>query len=86
MEIATKTDLENLKAELVKEIAGLINHLSTPNPYVKSKEAQKIIGCSSTKLEALRYNGKLPYKKIGGTVYFKRTDLMNLFEEDISIN
>lgn len=80
MEIITKTDLEKFKVEMLNEIKTLFSQTNQQNPYVKSKEAQEILGCSSTKLELLRYTSKLPFKKIGGTVYYKRIDLNNLFE------
>ena len=83
LEIITKADLNELKrqivAEVVQELKPVLNGASDKE-YLKSKDVKKILGCSDSKLDSLRNNGELPFCKVQGTNYYKKEDVLKLFE------
>ena len=48
----------------------------------KTNHVRKILGCSANKLQALRVSGKLPFNKVGETIYYKAEDVQKLLNED----
>jgi hypothetical protein len=82
-EIITKADLNDIKrqivTELVEELKKMLNGGMEPE-YLKSSDVKKKLGCSDSKLEALKRSGKLPSYKLQGTNYYKRDDINRLFE------
>jgi hypothetical protein len=64
--------------EVVDELKKMLNG-GTEQEYIKSSAAKKKLGCSDSKLEALRKSGKLPHYKLQGTIYYKTEDIKNLF-------
>jgi hypothetical protein len=83
LEIITKADLNEFKRQIVVELKDELKKMlnGAPEPeYIKSNAAKKKLGCSDSKLEALRKSGKLPHYKLQGTIYYKTEDIKNLFE------
>ncbi|HVD99966.1 MAG TPA: helix-turn-helix domain-containing protein [Cytophagaceae bacterium] len=83
VEIITKEDLKNFKNELVQELKELFS--TTPDPqkqWIKSSEVRKLLGISPGTLQHLRVVGTLPYTKIGGTMYYKYEDVMQMLEKN----
>lgn len=78
----TYQDLLDLKEELLKEIRAIRTEKKTTQQsrpkYVKSKMARSILQLSAGKLQLLRIQGKLPYRKIGGTYYYAYDDIEKL--------
>lgn len=85
IDLLTSQHLIDLKEEIINEIKQLISSNKTENEWLKSKEAKKILGCSEGTLSNLRLAGILPYSKICGTIYFRKSDLQKLFEQNISM-
>jgi hypothetical protein len=79
--LVTKEDLLRVKQEIIEEIKELLKGETNDPAFIKSKDVKKILGCSDSKLESLRKNGKLQTVKLQGTLYFKREDVDKLFEE-----
>ncbi len=52
------------------------------NDYVAEDEAKKELGKGTTWFWERRKAGELPFVKVGGRVFFKRSDLLKLFEMD----
>ncbi|MFW6046482.1 MAG: helix-turn-helix domain-containing protein [Candidatus Woesearchaeota archaeon] len=50
--------------------------------WLKNKDVEKIFGLSPTTLHRLRSNGKLPYTKLQGTIYYSIDDLNKLLENN----
>jgi hypothetical protein len=85
-DLATKQDLQTLRAQLVSDIKTLLQSqdASKANDFLegyKTKDVRKILGCSVNKLVSLRIARKIRWKKIGGTVYYNREDVRRLLEE-----
>ena len=82
VEIITKEDLLQFKSELISEITKLVKPLSQSDSkqWLKSAELRKLLNISPGTLQNLRINGTLRYTKIGGTMYYKSTDIAQLLE------
>jgi hypothetical protein len=74
--IVTKQDLLDFKDELFKEILVLLKGTKIrKEEWLKSSEVQDLLKISVGTLQNYRINGTLPFKKIGGTLYYKYHDI-----------
>lgn len=84
VELITRDDLEKFKKELFEEIRKHSphprKHGHEPRAWLKSFEVRKLLGISAGTLQNLRVNGALPFKKIGGLMYYKYEDIQKLME------
>ncbi|WP_299289351.1 helix-turn-helix domain-containing protein [uncultured Mucilaginibacter sp.] len=83
VELLTKEDLKQFKAELVQELKGAFGRGAKPpnKEWLKSSEVRKLPGISPGTLQNLRINGTLTYSKIGGIMYYRYQDIMKLLEK-----
>ena len=81
-ELITKADLEQLKSEIKDIIISLIDDKFSKNKWLKSNEVQKMLGVSYSTLKSLRLKGVLPHSKIGGSIYYNYSDIINVLEEN----
>ena len=83
VEILTKEDLKQFKAELVQEMKDALSGNAKPQSkeWLKSNEVRKLLGISPGTLQNLRINGTLTYSKIGGMMYYRYQDIMKLLEK-----
>ena len=51
--------------------------------WLTNKEAMKYLGLSRPTLQRYRTSGKLPYAKIGSSVYYRRADVEALLEQHL---
>lgn len=52
------------------------------NPeWIKSRVVKKLMDMSAASLQNLRITGKVRFKKILGSYYYNKSDLMNLFND-----
>jgi len=83
VEIITKEDLKIFKNELVNELKELFaSTTDQKKQWLKSQEVRKLLGISPGTLQHLRVIGTLPYTKIGGTLYYKHEDVIQMFEQN----
>lgn len=82
VDIITKNDLQQFKEELLQDFKAILNQSNTPQTeeYLKSGEVRKLLKISSGTLQNLRINRTLKFKKIGGTIYYLRSDVDNLLQ------
>lgn len=85
-QIATLSDLRDLKHELLFEIKKLLKEHNgqATKKWLKTSEVQKLLGASPGTLQRLRNSGTLPYKKIGGVVYYDYDELTRMLQPDSS--
>lgn len=81
--IVTKEDLrkelDELRTRLLKEIKEILGGApGTRKEWLKSDEVRKLLGISVGTLQNLRITGKLNPSKIGGTHYYKLTEIESL--------
>ena len=83
VELVTKSDLENWKAEVINEVSDLIKG-NTPKTerWVKSKRAREILECSPGTLQNLRQRGTLIFTKMGGTLYYDMDSINQVLENN----
>jgi hypothetical protein len=75
-DIVTKKDLEDFK----KELFTLLTTLNLPQvldqpKWLKNTDVKKMLNISASTLQNLRFTGELAYSKIGGTYYYKQSDI-----------
>ena len=82
IEIITKEDLKQFKAELVQELKEVlvIGVKTNGKEWLKSNEVRKLLGISPGTLQNLRINGTLTYSKVGGMMYYRYRDIIKLLE------
>lgn len=89
MEIAiiTKADLLQFKTELLSEIKAIVKpDLPETKTWLKSAEVRKQLSVSPGTLQNLRINGTLNFTKVGGTFYYRSSDINRLMEEGYETN
>jgi len=88
MDIITKDDLEIFGQKLVKQIELILDNKleSTESSgsfdWLRSKEIRKMMAISPATLQNLRIGGHIRYKKVMGSYYYNKADLLKLFEDE----
>lgn len=81
--VLSKEELLQFKRELLEEIKKLIGEgrsQGDQREWLRSAEVRQMLGISPGTLQNLRVNGTLPYRKIGGTMYYDRRDIKRMME------
>lgn len=85
VEVVTKEDLQQLRMQLLDDFKIVLSKYQQPTGEIsegyKTRHVRKILGCSTNKLQSLRVAGKLRFKKVGGTIYYKKEDVSKLLNE-----
>lgn len=88
VQIITADDLENFKNEIIEELdelKGLMTQIK-PQPkeedivWLKSHNVQRMLGISPGTLQNLRVNGTIPYSKIGGVIFYNKSEILQVME------
>ena len=82
IDFVTKEDLQKFKEELLNDIEKIISNGNSnqSEEYLKSADVRKKLKISSGKLQTLRVNGTLKYKKLLGTIYYLSSDIDKLLQ------
>ncbi|MFA6059608.1 MAG: helix-turn-helix domain-containing protein [Taibaiella sp.] len=83
IEMVTREDLQNFKAELLQELKQFISAVSTDKQktWLKGHEVRKLLKISAGTLQNLRVNGQLHPSKIGGSFYYPYPEIESLLEK-----
>ncbi len=83
-QIVTTEDLIQFKSELLNEFKNLLKeHSGAPTKkWLKSHEVKKLLGISPGTLQNLRFNGTLPYTKIGGIIFYDHSDIQKMIQQN----
>lgn len=82
IEIITKEDLQQFKAELIQEIKQAIRPTpDQPPQWLRSAEVRNLLKISAGTLQNLRIRGLLRYQKVGGMFYYAYADITQLLGE-----
>lgn len=85
--VVTKDDLRQFGMVLLNDIRDLVentNGLQEENlhpEWLKSKVVRRLLDMSAGTLQNLRITGKIRFKKLLGSYYYNKADLLNLFNE-----
>lgn len=88
MEPLTKQDLEVLRTQIVQDLKLLMNvkddliEIDNQFEWMRSKKIRNLMDISPATLQNFRISGKIRHKKIMGSYYYNKTDLLNLFENE----
>ena len=80
-DLVTKKDLEKFRSELMSDLLHLLKAQGKPNhdEWLKGSAIQQILPVSCKTLQRFRIAGTIKSKKLGGTYYYKRSDVEELF-------
>lgn len=87
-DIITKDDLRQFGLLLIDEVRKIIESADSTEKdaihpeWLKSRAVRKLMDMSPGSLQNLRETGKVQFKKVLGSYYYNKTDLMNLFNEE----
>ncbi len=81
-QLVTLADLEKFTEQILSEMRRLLAGGGTPHAkqWLKSREVRKLLDVSPGKLHAMRANRQLSFMRIGGVIYYDRTDIDRMFE------
>ena len=82
IEIASKTDLNNFKIELIKLITQLLSKYQSSKEILSNDEVIELLGISKGTLRNYRIKGMLSYSKVDGLLYYKYKDIINLIDSN----
>jgi len=79
-QIVTLADLIDFRDELLIEIRKILKESSgqATKKWLKTHEVRKLLGASPGTLQRLRNKGTLPFKKIGGIVYYDYDEISKM--------
>ncbi|MFP3832080.1 helix-turn-helix domain-containing protein [Chryseobacterium sp. SIMBA_028] len=86
MEQITKDHLRQLRLEIVCDLQKILNKKGIDKQefdidWLRSKAIRRIMNISPASLQNLRITGKIRFRKVMGSYYYSRTDLLKLFED-----
>lgn len=75
--VLTKQDLMQLKAEILDEIRSLINpaRSQSDSQWLRSADVRRMLSISAGTLQNLRIQGLISYTKLGGSFFYRRDDI-----------
>lgn len=76
-------DLRQFKTELLQEMKGIIGEGRENGQnveWLRSAQVRKMLNISAGTLQNLRINGTLPFRKVGGTVYYSKAQIEKLLK------
>ena len=83
VDIVTKSDIEDLRLLISENITNLTRTESENSTHwIRSSEVQDLLNCSSGTLQNLRVKNILPYTKLGGTLYYDRSEIERILNEN----
>lgn len=79
-EIITIEDLQQFRLQLLEELKCLIQPANSPpqKEWLKSSDVRKMLGISHGTLQNLRIKGVLPYRKLGGIMFYRYDDIVRV--------
>lgn len=82
IDLITKADLEQFKAELLTALTALLASQSTASKkqWLRSAEVRKLLNISSGTLQNLRISGQLHCSKVGSIFYYRQEDIQRMLE------
>lgn len=80
VELITREDLHQFRKELVQELREVIGQPQQVKQWLKSSEVRKLLNISAGTLQNLRIKGIIPFRKIGGTLYYRYEELLKALD------
>jgi len=81
-ELVTKADIIAVKEEIILQIKELLGQAAPKQmKLLRSRDVMKLLSISASGLQNLRVNSIIPFKKIGGTIYYQYDDIIALLDK-----
>ncbi|MES2590204.1 MAG: helix-turn-helix domain-containing protein [Bacteroidota bacterium] len=83
--IITLEDLHAFKTDLLEEIKNLLNSQSSNSSgdkWIKSPQLRKMLKISHGTLQQLRINGTIPFRKVGGIIYYNVDEINKIIDSN----
>jgi len=81
--LVTKSDLTRFRQEITNDLERIVkDNVSSSKAWLRTKEACEFLSVGSSTLQNYRQQGLLTPKKVGGTLYYCRKQLSNLFNDN----
>lgn len=84
MEILSKQDLELFRIRMIADIEKILeanfNNTQEDFGWLRSKAIRRMMDISAATLQNLRISEKIRFKKVMGSYYYSKEDLLKLFE------
>lgn len=82
IDIVTMDELQQFKTEFIREMRSLIidNKPTQTTEWLRSIEVRKMLNISPGTLQNLRVSGTLPFKKIGGSMYYNKQEIEKMMK------
>jgi len=81
-DLLTKQDLEEFKADIIKEVATVVDCSSCDKEWLRSSEVMEMLSISTGTLQNLRINGDISFTKMGGTLYYERKAILKVLNDN----
>ena len=83
-EVITNEDLQKFRLQLLEDLKAFVQPSQYTKEWLKSSEVRKMLGISHGTLQNLRIKNVLPYRKIGGLMFYKYDEIIRLLESSSS--
>jgi len=83
-EVITNEDLQKFRLQLLEDLKAFVRPSGPAKEWLKSSEVRKMLGISHGTLQNLRIKNVLPYRKIGGLMFYKYDEIIKLLERGSS--
>jgi len=86
-ENVTKEDLRQFGLLLINQIRSIFENELTQDKeelspqWLKSRAVRKLLDISAGSLQNLRITGKVQFRKVLGSYYYNKADLMRMFDK-----
>lgn len=82
-QLVTLADLEKFKEQMFAEMRRLLAGGGTQHSkqWLKSREVRKLLDVSPGKLHAMCASRQLTFMRIGGVIYYDRSDIDKMFDK-----
>jgi len=77
-----KGELQDLIKEAVREELISANRTKTEKELLNAKEVCEFLGIHISTLNSWKSQGKIPYKKIGKRIFFKRDEVLGALKDN----
>jgi hypothetical protein len=84
LEVITKEDLQQFRAQLINDLRELLipKEAKLVKPWLRNSEVMKLLNISANTVQRLRIAGKLRSNKVGGIHYYRYEDIEKLLNSD----
>jgi excisionase family DNA binding protein len=81
-QLVTLDDLEKFRVKLMMDIKMMLEGQfgKTPKRWLKSQEVTQLLKISKGTLYALRANGKIPFTRIGGLIFYDALEIERVLQ------